>query len=240
MGETVTIDRRFHGPPNSANGGYTSGLLAGFLEGPAEVTLRKPPPLERPLSVVREDGHVRLVDGEALIAEAALLPDLDVEPAPPLSIGEAEEASKSYRGFRRHGFPTCFVCGPKRGEGDGLRIFPGEARGGEVFAAPWVPDASLADEDGAVRPEFVWASLDCPGAWAFIAEAGEGRPIILGRLAAKVVAPVRAGEPHIAMGWRMGGQGRKLHAGSALYSAEGELKGLARATWVRIEPGSFA
>ena len=56
MSATVTIARRFRGPLTSANGGYTCGLLAGFVPAPAaEVSLRLPPPLERPLTVAVEE-----------------------------------------------------------------------------------------------------------------------------------------------------------------------------------------
>jgi hypothetical protein len=34
------------------------------------------------------------------------------------------------------------------------------------------------------------------------------------------------------MGWPLGAEGRKHYAGTALYTAEGELLGVARATWV--------
>src|SRR5215218_4317713 len=52
----IVIDRRFRGPDQSGNGGYTCGLVAGAMDGPAAVTLRLPPPLEVPLRV--EDGRV--------------------------------------------------------------------------------------------------------------------------------------------------------------------------------------
>jgi hypothetical protein len=51
------IERRYNGPAGSANGGYTCGLVARLVGGPcAEVTLRRPPPLGRPLRVGRKDG----------------------------------------------------------------------------------------------------------------------------------------------------------------------------------------
>jgi len=50
--ETMTIPRRFRGPPNSGNGGYVCGMLARHITGAAEVALRAPPPLETGLSVV--------------------------------------------------------------------------------------------------------------------------------------------------------------------------------------------
>jgi len=37
----VVIARRFCGPPDTGNGGYSAGLLAQSLRGPIEVTLRK-------------------------------------------------------------------------------------------------------------------------------------------------------------------------------------------------------
>ena len=58
MVSPLTIARRFRGPRTSANGGYASGLLAGAARELGlddrlgiEVTLRLPPPLERPLTV---------------------------------------------------------------------------------------------------------------------------------------------------------------------------------------------
>jgi hypothetical protein len=38
--QTMTIARRFRGPPNSGNGGYVCGMLARHIAGAAEVTLR--------------------------------------------------------------------------------------------------------------------------------------------------------------------------------------------------------
>ena len=50
--QTMTIARRFRGPPNSGNGGYVCGMLARYISGAAEVVLRAPPPLETELDVV--------------------------------------------------------------------------------------------------------------------------------------------------------------------------------------------
>ena len=55
MGETLTVGHRFCGPPIWGNGGWVSGSLAGFVDGPAEITLRRPPPLGSPLEVVHGD-----------------------------------------------------------------------------------------------------------------------------------------------------------------------------------------
>src|SRR6185436_9559900 len=56
-GVVLTIDPRYRGPDTSGNGGYTCGLVAAHVAGDAEVTLRLPPPLGRPLRVEpRDDG----------------------------------------------------------------------------------------------------------------------------------------------------------------------------------------
>ena len=234
MSEQITIERRFRGPPESGYGGYVCGVVAGFIGGEAEVTLKRPPPLDRRLEAVRlEDGAVALRDGEMVIAEGAPA-SVEIEIPKPVALPDAEAASRSYPGFRQHVFPTCFGCGPQRSEGDGLRIFPGRVDGRDIVAAPWTPDASLAGEGGTVRPEFVWAALDCPGAWALFDEPIEGRPVVLGRMAAKPIAPVHAGEPHVVIGWALGGEGRRRFSGTALFSADGGLRAFARSTWIRL------
>ena len=218
---SLTIPARYNGPPGSANGGYACGLVAALVGGPAEVTLRAPPPLERPLRVERADGRVAVYDGETLVAEAAPA-EVDVDPPAPVSLADAERAVERYDGFREHAFPTCFVCGPGRDADDGLRIFAGRVDGRDAVAAPWTPAES--------RRELVWAALDCPGAFA-VGLPGRGE-VVLGRLAARIDRVPEAGEPCVVVGWPLGEDGRKLYAGTALFTAAGELLGLARATWI--------
>ena len=57
--QPITIDRRYRGPPTSANGGYVCGLVANAIGGSGEVTLRAPPPLDQPLEDLRA-GSVEL------------------------------------------------------------------------------------------------------------------------------------------------------------------------------------
>ena len=180
-----------------------------------------PPPLDRPLRVEREDERVRVLDGEALVADGAPARADVAVPEPPPSLAEAERASRRYTGFERHHFPTCFVCGPERAEGDGLRIFPGPVDGRDVVAAPWTPRE--------VRAEIVWAALDCPGAFAVgFSERGE---TVLGRMAAEIVALPGPGEQCVVVAWPLGEDGRKLYAATALF-ADGRLLGRARQTWI--------
>ncbi len=144
-----------------------------------------------------------------------------LEAVAPVALEEAEAAAKRYPGFRHHAYPTCFTCGPARDDGLGIFAGPVEGRPG-VVASPWTPRE--------VRPETVWAALDCPGGWAVDDFQREG--VLLGRMAASIHEVPRPGEPHVVIGWRVGEDGRKRHAGSALYTVEGTLLAVARSTWL--------
>jgi ubiquinone/menaquinone biosynthesis C-methylase UbiE len=231
---SLTIPARFCGPPASANGGYTCGRLATWLGGSAEVTLKRPPPLEIELEVNASADRAVLLEGEAVIAEARRA-TLDVSLPAPVTVAAAEEAARQYRWRDGHPYPTCFVCGPQRALGDGLRIFAGQVRGRNVVAAPWVPPDSMAQADASMPPEVVWAALDCPGAFAF-PEHVEGRAVLLGRMTADLVAPVLAGRPHVVVGWPIAAEGRKLRVGTAIFTAAGHLRAISTAIWIRDAP----
>ena len=217
----MIVPGRYNGPEESGNGGYTCGLVAGLLGGVAEVTLRLPPPLDRELEVVRDDGRLEIRDGEALVAEAEPV-ELALEVPAPVSVEEAADASRRYAGFVHHAYNTCFVCGPQRE--DGLQVYAGPVAGRSgIVASPWTPA-----ED--VRPELVWAALDCPSGWAVDDFQREG--VLLGRMAAEIERLPARGEPHVVVGWRIGEDGRKRYAGSALLTAEGEALARARSTWL--------
>jgi hypothetical protein len=227
----LTIAARFCGPPTSANGGYFAGSVAVLAARTVTVRLRAPPPLDTALGVsAAQDGSLRVLDGQQLIGEAepAAL-SLEI-PRPPHYL-EAVEASRRYAGFRYHRFPSCFVCGTARVRGDGMRIFAGPIPELGLVAAPWVPDASLDQGDGKVRPEFMSAALDCPGYYAVAADDGM---LLLAEFTAHIDRRVHVGESCTLIGWSLGAQGRKRAAGTALYDGRGQLCGRARALW--IEP----
>jgi len=226
---SFSIARRFRGPPRSGNGGYVAGLLARHLPGAAAVRLKAPPPLDTELAIEAGGETARLVHGATVIAEARAA-RLELQPPPPPSFREAEEAARTYAGFKNHPLPECFVCGPQREPGDALRIFPSAHDDGVV--APWIPHASLADASGSVAPEFLWAALDCPGGFAVMPPGA--RLIVLGELCARIDGRVRPGDQCVVAGWAIGREGRKLHAGSAVYSAQGEPVAVARATWIEL------
>jgi len=234
MAETLRIPARFNGPSGTANGGYTCGLVAGLLDSEvASVSLRAPPPLERPLRVVREKDLVQLLDDATIVAEG--VPDellLDVpDPVGPDRAALASRAGRE-RWIRRHPFPECVVCGPAREAGDGMRVFPGKLDDG-LYAAEWTPDNSLDDGRGCVRPEYVWAALDCPTS-APVANFGEGPPLVLARLIARLGCPVRIGEPHALVSWPLDVDGRKRRAACALFDSDGRLLSASSALWIEL------
>jgi hypothetical protein len=235
MHDTLQIPRRFCGPPDSGNGGFSAGLLANFVAGPAEVTLRRPPPLERALRVETSAEGADLFDGDDLVARAVLA-TVDLDPPAPVGLGAAVAAAAECPTLVHpewHAFPTCFVCGHERTPGDGLRVFPGRVENSEIFAAPVsFPSDLIAD---GVPDELMWAALDCPSAYVMYMDGMRpDHPYVLGRLAARLDAKPEPGSTAIAISWQTGEQGRKLFSGSALFAADGDLLAVARATWIAL------
>ncbi len=148
-----------------------------------------------------------------------------------------------YAGFRTHPFPRCFVCGPDREEGDGLRIFPGPLGDGRV-ASLWVPHPSLAVASDLLDPGVervglatAWAALDCTGGWSTDLE---GRPAVLGRIAAQVDELPVVGETHVVVGAELAREGRKTFTASTVYDSDGRIVARARHTWIAVDPAAFA
>jgi hypothetical protein len=160
-----------------------------------------------------------------------------LDPPTAVELSDAQAAISGYVGFTRHAFPMCFACGPDRGEGDGLRLFPGPVEGRNVIACPWRPDPVLADESGLVRPEFVWAALDCPTAFACDLT---GPPIVLARLTGRIDKELYADQQHIVTAWHVGRDGRKHHAACTISTPEGEVLALSQALWIELkDPTEF-
>lgn len=245
--ERFTIDARYCGPPNSGNGGYTCGriarhLAAGLGTTAVRVRLQAPPPLQAELRLESAGDEAQLYHGDVTIARATVVTlELPIPPCPDLNA--AKLASTKYIGFRHHTFPGCFVCGPDRPKHDGLAIFAGplgerDGPGNGTIASPWNPDSSLADAAGQVRPEFLWAALDCPGAFTWY-PLPEGTAIVLGELTAAISGSLRADEAAVVIGWPIAAEGRKRLAGTAVFGADGRLIAKARAVWLEVPLDSW-
>lgn len=242
MATELRIERQYRGPTSTGNGGWTAGLLATALNGagpagPVDVTLRQPPPLDTALSVASDGSTARLSDpngdtvADALATEPAALGDL----VPPVDAATARAAESQYAGLRHHPFPECFTCGTARAEGDGLRLFPGPIGSGRT-ATTWTPHPAMAGPDGRLDPPYVWAALDCPGGWTADLE---GRPMVLGRMTAEVIARPLAGETHVVVGRWLDVDGRKTRTASTVYDADGRVVGRAAHIWIAIDPAAF-
>ncbi len=129
------------------------------------------------------------------------------------------------------------MCGPRRADGDGLRIFPAPVDGSVAFVAwPWVPHPSVTDDDGLVDGPVMWGALDCPSGLAWLRDPEPLEPSVLGRMRAGVHRRPAAGEPLIAAGWMISKNGRKRISGSAIWSRDGEVLARSLATWIALSP----
>ncbi|MFO1111566.1 MAG: hypothetical protein U1E61_20525 [Bradyrhizobium sp.] len=242
---SIIIDRRYCGPPNSGNGGYVCGQLARHIPGGAEITLRTPPPLDKQLDVVAtSEASWELRDG-AIVVATARPAQVELARVERASFEEASEAElltpiKPHE----HPLPTCFVCGPARARGDGLRIFAGplarqSGNASVVLGATWTPDPTLTAEDGLVATEFLWSALDCPTGYASSYDPRSGRsertPILLGRMAARIEKRPRPGERCVITAWEAGRDNRKRVAEAAAHDEAGTLLAVARATWITVD-----
>ena len=235
--DPVVIGRRFNGPPASANGGYACGVVAEAIGPAARVSLRAPPPLEVPLTWEQESGTTKLLDGETIIAEGVAGAPA-AKPAGAPRLAEARSAAEFYPGRdpEVHLFPTCFVCGPLRKE-DGLRIFPGPVAGSDLLACPWTPGSDLVGADGNVAPVFVWAALDCPSGFACMPP---DKTSVLASMTAELRGSVEPGREYVMVAYKLGSDGRKHRAVSAVHDEDGQCLAIAEALWITISDGDPA
>jgi len=231
--DTLVIPSKYCGPSQTGNGGYTSGLLAARLSGAVTVRLVKGVPLDVQMRVESNGDELRVLYEDTLIA-IARRSSLDIQPPPAPSFAEAEAASRTFFGHERHVFARCFVCGTDRQPGDGLRIHPGAIPSRSLVAGPWVPNGSLADATGHVRPEFLWASLECTGGVALFPQL-----VVMGELTGRIDGTLKPGEKCVSAGWPMGKDGRKHYAGTALYGEDGRAVAVGHATWIEISREAF-
>ena len=116
---TLSIDRRFCGPPSSGNGGYMAGCLAALIGDPAQITLRRAPPMETRMRVERAGPRLLLMHGDDLIAEAQkTVVELAIPECP--SFHEARRASTGYPGLTGTRFQAA-SCAVRSGQRTGWR-----------------------------------------------------------------------------------------------------------------------
>lgn len=230
----ITIYPRFRGPIDSANGGYVGGLLAKNLVGDqpiaVKVKLKSPPPINQIMTINTDDDNNVLKWNKKIIATAEITElALEVPVSPGIEV--AKQARQYYQQPQYEELHECFVCGPKRQQGDGLCIFPAPFDQSNTVIDSWVPDASLDDGNGRVAHEFLWAGLDCPG---FYAHRRSDMLALLGEMSAKILHYPRIGQMLISLGWQIRVEGRKYYSGTALFDAGSNLMALASQVWIKI------
>jgi hypothetical protein len=257
-GERLVVGERFEGPPGCANGGYVCGLLAAHMApGPLRITLRRPVPLGRQLSLaaigrdqlalvqaespyavlVADEGGVEGAVTDAaphgqVLVEAIASSSVDVGDVPQVGLEDARTAEPDEEILREHPFPRCFGCGPQRDPDEAVALHV-RRLDGDVWAAAWTPGEGLPHgDDGQLTPEVAWTVLDCPSSFAAI-PAGSP-PHVLGRLEGWVHGMLSAGEELIVLAWPLGHEGRKRWGATAILGAGGDVRAVARATWIAL------
>jgi hypothetical protein len=190
---------------------------------------------------VETDAEGATLCGPAGIIATASPADIgNDDPPSAVDLATARATEPSFRGWHAHPFPGCFVCGPDRAVGDGLRLFAGPlADRPDTVACVWVPHPSLIDAERASRvigEEFVWAALDCPGAWT---SDVDNRPLVLGTMTATVGVSVEVGETYVVVGQHRRTDGRKTRSATALYDEHGRLRVRAEQVWIEVDPAIF-
>src|SRR3954465_5743039 len=160
---SLRLDPRFNGPPGTANGGSAWGAVGELVDGPAEVSLRMPPPLGVPLDVsFIEDGDVVVRHHGALVAEARPIDSVDAHPPVRPSLAEARGAMRRHPGHNKRGLLSdCYVCGSERHDGLGIHFGPLRGHPGPPPSAS-LPPATVPRRPGFRAPDMVWAALDRP------------------------------------------------------------------------------
>jgi hypothetical protein len=227
----LRIDAGCAGLPELAHGGFVAGMLSAALAAEStHVRLRRPVPTGRALRIVRPaPGLAELHDGAGLLADAVAT-DVLIHVPPVVTPEEAQAASHRFPDAAQHPIPGCLVCGPANPHG--LHVNPGPVSGRAAVAAQWVPPAAHAGPDGALPPELVSAALDCPQLWALMLHVPPATSdrVVTSVLETRLEAPVRAGAPHVVMGWPIGRDGRRWLAGAAIIGPGGELCAAGRQT----------
>lgn len=228
----LRVPTRFSGPIGFANGGWLAGMVAqasGFE--PAEVTLRRPIPLDVDLSL--EDGRLML-DDEMLVEVRE--GEFTREIPEPVTLAEAADAETRTLVRSSPEYGHCMVCGVDRP--DGYRLRPGSiVDRRDTVACLWRPGSLTPALDPADIVPATWAALDCPGVWTIDAP---NDPMLLGRMTASIQRPVNLIDDVVVVGRTHAREGRKMFTSTALFTADGTLLAHAEQIWISISnhPGA--
>lgn len=227
---SIRIPAGLNGPARTANGGVAAGMMAALVDGPAEVRLTAPPPMEVDLALHRDGDWIVASHGDdrVLAVRPTAPPTVPLPDVDPAGVGDGSP-------FPDHPAATCVVCGAEHA--DGLRMFPDPVAGKPgVLATWWTPPAWAIDDAGQLRQDLLWGVLDCPGALAIMAAAEEPTFAALAGITGEVLRPVREGERVLVLGFALEQDGRKRAAGTAVLGPDGDLRAHTRQLCIAVPP----
>ncbi|HNJ34224.1 MAG TPA: hypothetical protein PK881_08260 [Leptospiraceae bacterium] len=244
------IASRYSGPPRTGNGGYVCGVCAGLAYSQLgeqkqdsftfEVRYKSPVPVDLDVSLLSKDNLCVLesIDGKTTYAEGqSSKPVSTVLPAV-VTLEQARYATLQSIPEKEHAFPDCYVCGPARKVGDGLRILPGPvAEHSGMAAAVWnvLPDAMSSSGDLSVP--ILWAALDCPGYFAYhFSHGGAMQVAVLAKMKCTVVRRRTESDQLVVIGWMKRKKGPLVEVSTALLDGS-EILAIADGTW--MQPASW-
>jgi predicted amidohydrolase len=108
---------------------------------------------------------------------------------------------------------------------------PGPVGDDGIVAASWTAP-SLASVSDRLSVEATWAALDCSAGFAWLARLAAGTPIITARMTAVIDEPLVVGRQYTVIGWPIAQEGRKLHAGTAIFDTSGKIMARSRQLWL--------
>ncbi len=227
----LIVSETFQGIDGIAHGGYLAGMISEDRPEVMQVTLRRPPPLNRPLFVEDGAGQASLVDRDGQTIMEAAPGDLTANLP---SITAEEVNGEPNPRFERHPYPHCFVCGTEHPNGFNLRFSTPDEHGHTL--ATWIPSGRLIPEIETVPDRFVWAVIDCLSAWSFSDhwDDSDWWPAVTGQIAVEIRRPVLRDETHVLVAHPTGREGKRIYVEAAIHDAEGDLCARGESTWITV------
>lgn len=243
MTSSFRVDAGRQGPTGVGQGGWTAHRFADRIGRPVTVSIHAPIPLDTDLELSTADGGVAndreraewsLVAAGERIMSATRRPALDLG-TPAVGVEEARHARDRFEWApSEHPVPCCFSCGVQPGS---MGVQAGPLPDGRRYATDWSPPDWSVGEDGAVDAGALWAALDCTAAW-FVSGSVDRRVAFTVRYAVDELHAVERGGRYALVAWPAGPEpgwvGRKRHAASAAFAADGTCVAVADSLWVSV------
>jgi hypothetical protein len=228
----IRIGAWFQGPTGVGQGGWTAHRFASRLTGPVTTAIRAPIPLETDLDVLAVDGRWELVGPAGTVHMVADAWEPAFAATDAIEIDEAVDARRRFGELvTDHPVPFCFSCGIQH---DSMNVHAGPL-GDDRFASDWtVPDWAVG-ADGSIDSGALWAAIDCCAAW-WVGFSRDCRVAYTVQFAVEELHPLEPGATYALVGWAGDANpewdGRKRHAASAAFDADGRCVARSVSLWV--------